>query len=443
MRFSGAKEGEMTRTAVSALRLLGGILIAWGSLGLLAAGAQALLSFAKRNASTDRAGNYNTSVEVNPRASIPKALMAIYAALNDGNPLNAAQYLTPQILQNTSAIDNICRPFNLRGLFIETIAERQSGLYQATVHVLYKEGGERVYAMQFRMAGAQPILQEAHDETDDWVQAQKDEAISVVRKFLYAAKAGNDDIAKEAVVQSFPYALCLGSTGSPPTVATLSTAGVLTHLHWMQDVVITGVSTDEYEGVKIHVTAQFPEQLGLLAYRGFDLERIGGGLGSLKIVRAFIPDGISPFSNWAHDCDDTEMDNRTLKRFGLKSPPKNDAEANAGAVSDDKPQPSDGAYYVGHGVSAPTVAFKVEPEYTTEARTAKFRGTVVATIVVGVDGMVTKIKEIRGKDTELHVPTSLEENIVVALQKWTFRPGELDGQAVPVWVTVELKFDLV
>ena len=43
-----------------------------------------------------------------------------------------------------------------------------------------------------------------------------------------------------------------------------------------------------------------------------------------------------------------------------------------------------GPYRIGGGVSAPTVLYKVEPEYSEEARKAKFQGTVVLYIVVDV-----------------------------------------------------------
>jgi protein TonB len=36
-----------------------------------------------------------------------------------------------------------------------------------------------------------------------------------------------------------------------------------------------------------------------------------------------------------------------------------------------------GAYKIGGGVSSPSILYKVEPEYSEEARKAKFQGTVL------------------------------------------------------------------
>ncbi len=51
-----------------------------------------------------------------------------------------------------------------------------------------------------------------------------------------------------------------------------------------------------------------------------------------------------------------------------------------------------GAYRIGGGVSAPAVLFKVEPEYSEEARKAKWQGTVVLSLVVDENGKAQGIK---------------------------------------------------
>jgi hypothetical protein len=57
-----------------------------------------------------------------------------------------------------------------------------------------------------------------------------------------------------------------------------------------------------------------------------------------------------------------------------------------------RPQDSDsvvsaGVYRIGGSVTQPTVIYKVEPEYSEEARKAKFQGTVVLFLVVDEDGL--------------------------------------------------------
>jgi protein TonB len=96
-----------------------------------------------------------------------------------------------------------------------------------------------------------------------------------------------------------------------------------------------------------------------------------------------------------------------------------------------------GAYRVGGGVSAPSVLFKVEPEYSEEARKAKFQGTVVLAIVVDPTGKARDIRVIRP------LGLGLDEKAIEAVMKWRFKPGFKDGAAVPVQATVEVNFRLL
>jgi TonB family protein len=96
-----------------------------------------------------------------------------------------------------------------------------------------------------------------------------------------------------------------------------------------------------------------------------------------------------------------------------------------------------GVYRVGGGVSPPGVIFKVEPEYSEEARKAKYQGTVLLSIVVDDKGMPRDIKVVRS------VGLGLDEKAIEAVQKWRFRPGMRNGKAVPVYATVEVNFRLL
>ncbi len=96
-----------------------------------------------------------------------------------------------------------------------------------------------------------------------------------------------------------------------------------------------------------------------------------------------------------------------------------------------------GAYRVGGGVSAPGVLFKVEPEYSEEARKAKYQGTVLLSIVVDEKGMPRDIKVVRS------VGLGLDEKAIEAVQKWRFRAGMRNGKPVPVYATVEVNFRLL
>lgn len=96
-----------------------------------------------------------------------------------------------------------------------------------------------------------------------------------------------------------------------------------------------------------------------------------------------------------------------------------------------------GAYKIGGGVSPPSVLFKVEPEYSEEARKAKFQGTVVLFVVVDEKGNPRELKVVRP------LGLGLDQKAIEAVEKWKFRPGMKDGHAVPVQATIEVNFRLL
>jgi TonB family protein len=96
-----------------------------------------------------------------------------------------------------------------------------------------------------------------------------------------------------------------------------------------------------------------------------------------------------------------------------------------------------GAYRIGGGVSAPTVLLKVEPEYSEEARKAKFQGTVILFVVVDEHGNPRDLRVIRP------LGLGLDQKAIEAVEKWKFNPGKKDGKAVPVQATIEVNFRLL
>ena len=96
-----------------------------------------------------------------------------------------------------------------------------------------------------------------------------------------------------------------------------------------------------------------------------------------------------------------------------------------------------GVYRVGGGVSAPTVIYKVEPEYSEEARKAKFQGTVVLVIVIDEQGVARNFRVIKP------LGLGLDEKAIEAVQKWRFSPGRKGGQPVAVQATIEVNFRLL
>jgi len=96
-----------------------------------------------------------------------------------------------------------------------------------------------------------------------------------------------------------------------------------------------------------------------------------------------------------------------------------------------------GVFRVGGGVSTPVVLYKVDPEYSEEARKAKYAGTVVLQLIVDAAGKAQSIRVARS------LGLGLDENAIQAVKKWKFRPGYRNGQPVAVIATVEVNFRLL
>ena len=96
-----------------------------------------------------------------------------------------------------------------------------------------------------------------------------------------------------------------------------------------------------------------------------------------------------------------------------------------------------GVFKVGGGVSAPSIVFKVDPEYSEQARKAKYQGTVVLNLIVQKDGSVRDVKILQP------LGLGLDEKAIEAVLQWRFKPGMRQGQAVDVSAIVEVTFRLL
>lgn len=108
--------------------------------------------------------------------------------------------------------------------------------------------------------------------------------------------------------------------------------------------------------------------------------------------------------------------------------------------SQPRPEPSqpDGTYPIGGGASEPPkLLSKVEPEYSPEARKAKYQGTVLLYATIGVDGIPRDIMVVHS------LGLGLDEKAVECVSKWRFKPGTRDGKPVPGTVTHEVNFRLL
>jgi TonB family protein len=98
--------------------------------------------------------------------------------------------------------------------------------------------------------------------------------------------------------------------------------------------------------------------------------------------------------------------------------------------------PLPGPYRAGDSFTSPTLIFKVEPEYTQEARAARIEGTVILSIEVDAKGIPQNIKLLRS------FAPGLEQKAIDAVSRWRFRPAMRDGQPVAITAQVEVNFRL-
>jgi periplasmic protein TonB len=91
----------------------------------------------------------------------------------------------------------------------------------------------------------------------------------------------------------------------------------------------------------------------------------------------------------------------------------------------------------GHSVSQPQLIFKVEPEFSEEARKAKFSGVVILQIEVDANGKARAFRVVQSPGL------GLDKKAVEAVMQWRFKPGYQDGKPVITAATVEVNFRLL
>jgi TonB family protein len=95
-----------------------------------------------------------------------------------------------------------------------------------------------------------------------------------------------------------------------------------------------------------------------------------------------------------------------------------------------------GWFHVGGGVSAPRPIYDPDPEYSEEARRAKYQGTVLLWVIVGSDGRPRDIRVQRS------LGMGLDEKAIEAVRQWKFEPSMKEGHPVAVQVNIEVSFRL-
>jgi TonB family protein len=87
-------------------------------------------------------------------------------------------------------------------------------------------------------------------------------------------------------------------------------------------------------------------------------------------------------------------------------------------------------------ITPPRLREVANPNYTPEARKKKIEGAVSLAIIVDTKGDVADAKVVKG------LGHGLDENAVIAVKEWKYKPAEKDGEPIAVKMEVTVGFYL-
>jgi protein TonB len=91
----------------------------------------------------------------------------------------------------------------------------------------------------------------------------------------------------------------------------------------------------------------------------------------------------------------------------------------------------------GGRITLAALLWKIEPEYSDEARRAKVQGTVVLALEIDAEGKPRNIRVQQG------LGLGLDEKAIEAVRRWKFRAGYQNGKPVTTGALVEVNFRLL
>ncbi|HKO18920.1 MAG TPA: TonB family protein [Acidobacteriaceae bacterium] len=131
----------------------------------------------------------------------------------------------------------------------------------------------------------------------------------------------------------------------------------------------------------------------------------------------------------------TEVETTINVNFSLDNAapaPSPTPESNAGP----SPSPQSSLTPTPSNRSMPRVIYKVNPEYTAEARAAKVQGPVVLNVLVNDEGLPENVHVVRSLDL------GLDQKAIEAVNQYRFMPAIREGHPIAVPVNVEVQFRL-
>ncbi len=91
-------------------------------------------------------------------------------------------------------------------------------------------------------------------------------------------------------------------------------------------------------------------------------------------------------------------------------------------------------YYVGPGITPPILTYRVEPEYTEEARKSNCKGTVLLYVQISRDGSAINPRVLHS------LGCGLDEKAMAAVTQWRFAAALKDGNRITIEAKVPFDF---
>jgi protein TonB len=145
---------------------------------------------------------------------------------------------------------------------------------------------------------------------------------------------------------------------------------------------------------------------------------------------------------------DLKMANNNMPNLGMPTSPLlgasmgNGNGTGIGSGSGSGLGPGSGGNYgggvrkIGGGVSAPVPIYTPDPEFSEEARKAKFMGVVTVNLIVDEKGNPQRVRVLRG------VGMGLDEKAMEAVRLYKFKPAMEGGKPVAVELNIEVNFQI-
>ncbi len=183
--------------------------------------------------------------------------------------------------------------------------------------------------------------------------------------------------------------------------------------------------SSRYETRNVHVAGQRPASIAVSTLTPPEGgSREADGVAALHAIDAMVHAAVRAVSQWRYDApSQAPIAFDTTVGFG----PDGTAGSPAGWA--------DGALRVGGNVAPPRKVVDARPIYPPDARAAGISGIVIAEIRIASNGRVEAARIVRS------IP-ELDQAALDAIHQWEFTPVLMNGQAVPVLMTVTVQFSL-